>query len=161
MANQIGNGTDGKQSLIVDGGEAILRFDSSTVRRLVDHARSASAHMAGHDGPAAEPALLLVGDKGIYLMSNGLPRLLDDAPGSSESVNAGAAGCDPARDDGDGWRSVHRMIGEGDDFAIPIAIDQFVGPLLSCKSQIIILIDAETFLIVSDTEFDSSAIPDA
>ncbi len=53
------------------------------------------------------------------------------------------------------------MIGEGDDFAIPIAIDQFVGPLLSCKSQIIILIDAETFLIVSDTEFDSSAIPDA
>ena len=57
-------------------------------------------------------SLLLVGDDGIYFMSNGLPPL--PAPDGSPNLVVYAKECDPRRDP-DGWYDVKRRIRGGDD----------------------------------------------
>ena len=59
------------------------------------------------------PGLWLVGDQGIYLMSNGRPSLLVD-PADTRHVTAQAAETSPAADP-DGWWEVKRAAFGGDD----------------------------------------------
>ena len=119
-----------------------LHFDLASVQRLLTHAKDAPKHRPTFDqmcdgqfrrdgkdfdfdrsnadfptsedvDPAKIPAgLWLVGDRGIYLMSNGAPPLLlGDSP--SSHVVAYAAECDP-RNPGDWW-DVKRTAFGGDD----------------------------------------------
>jgi hypothetical protein len=101
-----------------------LIFDAADVRRVVEHSLSAKAQggkTTGYDRlsgkaltePVGAPAVLLVRDKGIYLMSNGEPRdLLDEV----QLFVSYAHGCHPLRDKN--WQAAaHELVG-GDDFAL-------------------------------------------
>jgi hypothetical protein len=53
-----------------------LHFDRAAVNKLLEHTRAAKTHSALYEDPkTAKPGLWLVGDDGVYLMSNGEPRL--------------------------------------------------------------------------------------
>ena len=52
-----------------------IRFSLEEMKPLMDHARSCKEWRASYAGPATGPGLVLVGDHGIYLMSNGTPNL--------------------------------------------------------------------------------------
>ncbi len=51
----------------------LLRFKVSDLMPLVRHAESATEWRKDYDGKSVGPALLLVHDDGIYMMSSGLP----------------------------------------------------------------------------------------
>jgi len=119
-----------------------LHFELALVQRLLAHAKNAPEHRPTFDqmcdgqfrrdgttfdfdgssaefptsedvDPAKIPAgLWLVGDRGVYLMSNGAPPLLLSGSSSSHVV-AYAAECDP-RSPG-GWWDVKRAAFGGDD----------------------------------------------
>lgn len=116
-----------------------LHFEAETVRQLLAHTQSALTHNATFeqmydaacrkDGRAVDPdgdtlpiaadvdvskvpaGLWLVGDQGVYLMTNGPPPLLVD-PAGSRHVVAYAHEANPERD---GWWSAKRAAFGGDD----------------------------------------------
>lgn len=90
-----------------------LRFRTADLTPLVEHALAAKEHDAAFKEPApAGPALWLVHDHGVYLMSNGLPRLEGD---NGRSRVVFAEGCDPGKDSA-WWETSDALVG-GDDFA--------------------------------------------
>jgi hypothetical protein len=106
------------------------RFKAADLKRLIAHALSSSDFDMGHENmtddefaslgltPPAErtpvgPGLLFVHDRGVYLMSNGIPRDIDAAQSGSHVVYA--QHCNP-HDDED-WYDNSREIVGGDDFA--------------------------------------------
>lgn len=102
---------------------ARLTFDAADVRRVVEHSLAApeqSPQITGYDRktgraittPVESPAVILVHDQGVYLMSNGRPR---DIVEGETSFAAYARSCDP-RKDGEWWDAARNLVG-GDDFA--------------------------------------------
>jgi hypothetical protein len=65
---------------------------------------------------------LLVGDEGVYFMSNGLPSL--PAPGGGPNLVVYAQECDP-RLDPDGWYDAKRRIWGGDDSGERLELSMF------------------------------------
>ncbi|MFI6163052.1 hypothetical protein ACIA59_24260 [Micromonospora haikouensis] len=53
---------------------SVFRFNLVTAMELAEHAVAAAEHGDPIDDEPAGPALLLVADDGVYLMSNGLPQ---------------------------------------------------------------------------------------
>ena len=125
---------------------ARFRFKAADVEKLVEHVRQCEAHLptfgqmlepqyhkpgnevAEGDFPRAEdidltkvPAgLHLVKDRGVYLMSNGSPRL----PGDAEyNFVAYAEGYNPSVDAFDEWYDNARVYLGGDDFVEHIDVD--------------------------------------
>lgn len=119
-----------------------LVFDIEQVAGLADHARNAPrnrmdfaqrAEIYGEDDSwtpqpgeedVARPAIWLVKDEGIYLMSTGIyPEGHERAlPGGRMAV-AYAVGFDPRRDDRlDVWDRARDAVG-GDDFADPLPLE--------------------------------------
>lgn len=95
---------------------AILEFHSPDVRRVVDHALAAPKHectLYGQKSLSEGPAVFLVGDSGVYLMSNGLPIDLIETP--CRRFVAYAKGMHPDVDDG--WYDLKREVFGGDDGA--------------------------------------------
>ena len=71
------------------------------------------------------PACLdLVGDHGIYLMSNGIPAQLVDA-GKSSRVVVYAKECDPTTGDSDDWYDAKERIFGGDDGSVSLPLSMF------------------------------------
>ncbi|AXY24047.1 hypothetical protein CD178_03303 (plasmid) [Komagataeibacter saccharivorans] len=120
-----------------------LHFDHALVARLLAHAQAASEHSPTYDqldDPAFFKAgvssrhptgadvdrtkipagLMLVGDNGIYLMSNGYPILGD--PDGHGSLVAYASEADP-RTRPDDWYDVKRASFGGDDGAEFLSAD--------------------------------------
>jgi hypothetical protein len=98
---------------------AKVHFDKSMVIRLIEHAKLAPKHQApfGSKDPAV-PALILVGDDGIYLLSNG------QYPGEKPPYLAAyARECNPKTMDFDTWWAAKQEIFGGDDGAehVPLA----------------------------------------
>lgn len=56
----------------------LLKFKQEQVRTLLEHARGSTEFFSVY-GKAPHPSLVLVGDRGVYLMSAGLPPLMADA----------------------------------------------------------------------------------
>ena len=153
---------------IASDGTVILKFDIATVWRLVDHARTAKRQMTYYGKRLRKRTLCLVGDSGIYLVSNGLPAM--DANGMLVSraeakkrtkrgepfrlLVAMAEGCDPAYNAHEDWWAVHNAIDDGNDFSHPIPIEQFEGVLPHCKNQIVIRIRPDEYRLTSDTDFE-------
>lgn len=79
--------------------------------------------------------LILVGDQGVYLMSNGTPPQLIKE-GENARVVAYARECDPTRNDH--WHDAKVSIFGGDDGSDPLPIDMFAN-ILSTKK------DSDTF----------------
>jgi len=145
------------QRLTTDG-QAILKFDKSMVWRLVDHSNKSPESMRWY-GEAIGRNLILVGDSGIYLMSNGLPPLMADGKllGTTSSevkrrLTAEAEGCGPSAEF-EAWWPVHNAIDGGNDFSLPIAVDEFRDPLEASDKSIVMIVTAENYTILSDVEF--------
>lgn len=96
----------------------ILKFKKDDVRRVVEHAANAPSHNMGWESDTPEgPAVVLVKDDGIYLMSNGKPADIVEDP---TRFVAYARGYDPR--DGDVWDKCRAAVG-GDDFGETIPLD--------------------------------------
>ncbi len=98
---------------------AILSFPAAPLRRLIDHARAAPEHSMGWSDATPQPALFLVGDDGVYLMSNGTPRDLRE-DGRSGAYVVHALGLNPKTDPG--WWEAKRASFGGDDGAETLLI---------------------------------------
>jgi hypothetical protein len=122
-----------------------LKFDAPDVRRVVEHSIVAKTQgkSARASAPPAVPAVLLVRDRGIYLMSNGEPR---DLVEGQRSFVAYATGCDPFRDPD--WRDRCRDLAGDDDFSLT----------LPWAENLKVLIDAGAQTIAIDIDRDGDGI---
>jgi len=105
---------------------ATLIFNAAEVRELVEHCKAAPQHDTYY-GEKVGPSLLLVGDRGVYLMSNGKPKL-PNKPDNNGKIEEGhrvsyAKGTDP-RTDEDWWDAKRDLFG-GDDGAVALPIAWF------------------------------------
>jgi hypothetical protein len=140
-------------------GRIILKFDKTIVWRLVDHARNSPINLKYY-GEETGPAIWLVGDTGIYLMTNGHPRIAIDGlliePGKEiekESLRAHADGCDPAIDELERWWDMHGVVDEGSDFCIPIPVQDFLSILPDAEHGVVIIVGSEDYVVYPDSEF--------
>ena len=109
---------------------AILSFHAEAVRRIVTHAKGAPAHDMGWLADTApQPAVMLVGDHGVYLMSNGLPRDRLDADNDVRNFVTHALGINPYTDR-DWWEEKRKAYG-GDDGADTLLIIETLELLLA------------------------------
>jgi len=105
---------------------AVLNFNALALRRLVDHAKAAPEHDMGWSEDPAKPALVLVGDQGVYLMSNGKPA--DQREAQKGNYVAYATDHNPNRDTG--WWDAKRASFGADDGAETLDIIDSVDLLL-------------------------------
>lgn len=113
----------------------ICRFKAADLKRLILHANASTEFDMGHenmtdaefeslglsppvDRTPVGPGLLFVHDRGVYLMSNGIPRDMDATQTGSHVVYA--EHCDPNTDSE--WYDNSRELVGGDDFAEVIRI---------------------------------------
>lgn len=101
-----------------------LTFSTKGLRELLDHAQAAPEHSRGYaflndriGRPG--PGLIVVGDHGIYFMSNGEPGLLvpHQRPGGTRNVCVYANECNPNTMEVDAWWDVKQVAFGGDDGA--------------------------------------------
>lgn len=98
-----------------------LHFNRERVQQLLSHTNQTTAHEAVYGRKETEsPGLLLVGDNGVYLCSNGLPSLRAD--GSEGTVSPKnplmvvyARECDPEFVEFEQWWENKRLSFGGDD----------------------------------------------
>jgi hypothetical protein len=99
-----------------------LTFNREGVERLLSHAKAAPEHSPTYgQEPPIKPGLILVGDQGVYLMSNGLPMLKVDNSESNFVVYADQI--NPDTMPFDVWWAVKESAFGGDDGADPIDAD--------------------------------------
>ena len=102
----------------------LLKFDIKEVEKLIRHSLAAPKHaqiwFEREEGLDPYPALWFVKDDGIYLMSNGDPKL--DADDGDGHYVVYAKGFDPRKDE-DVWDAARDAVG-GDDFGESLAIDK-------------------------------------
>jgi len=146
--------------LTVDG-EAVLKFDKATVWRLVDHAENSPTHIKAWGEKKTKPALWLVGDSGVYLMSNGNPPLLSNGKISKigntvgqPRLTAHAEGCD-VTDLVDDWWPIHNAVAGGDDFSQTIPLKLIRRALGISQSHIVIVSSQEEYVVYGDVEFSA------
>lgn len=146
---------------LTSSGAAVLRFDKSIVWRLIDHAQNSPSHEKSFGERRAKPSVWLVGDAGVYLMSNGRPALLHNgrlgkpsASPRSPALTAHAEGCD-VTDRVEDWWPIHNAIAGGDDFCQPLPIQDMRRAAEAAKTHVVIVANQEFFQIYSDLEFES------
>jgi hypothetical protein len=83
-----------------------LTFDKKIVKQLREHAAAAKTHRATYGQEKPGPGLWLVGDDGVYLMSNGNPH---------QKLVAYAKQCDPTKMEFDQWWAAKQATFGGDD----------------------------------------------
>lgn len=107
-------------------------FRTEQVLPLAQHALNSPEHSGAYGAAATGPALFLVHDHGVYLMSNGLPRDLVAGSGSERSRVAYAEGCDPTVGEFDDWYSTSRDLVGGDDFVETLPLGDAEAFLRNC-----------------------------
>jgi len=118
-----------------------LRFDARKVLPVAEHALAAPAHKQSFGQDQGGPALWLVKDAGVYLMSNGAPGQL--LPGGGESVVVVYA---RGLSDAANYDDISDAVG-GDDFCEPIPIDAaFVAELRATPAghALVVSLSADT-----------------
>ena len=118
----------------------ICRFKTSELKPLIEHAKAATEFDMGYENMTDEecatvgfppitsrtpkgPALLFVHDQGVYLMSNGEPRLLTEDGKSNHVVYA--EGCNPSIGEFDDWYLTSKELVGGDDFVEILPIPDY------------------------------------
>lgn len=141
-------------------GRAILKFEKTTVWRLADHARNAPKSQKTYGQRRPKPALWLVGDAGVYLMSNGSPQISSEGrvprDGKATEIpylTAPAEGCNPERDELDDWWPIHNALAEGSDFVHDIPLAVIETALDGCTNQIVLIGNEDGYDVLSDIEF--------
>lgn len=140
-----------------------LPFDKSAVLRLIAHAEASPGHLPSFDRPVPEPALWLVGDKGIYLMSNGLPALLADGEldtsggeTSRRRLVCYAGGCS-VEDHVDDWWPIHEAICGGDDFCITVdRLADLRDAVEQSDGHVLVVTDGEVWEAYTESEFTAA-----
>ncbi len=103
-----------------------LRFRLDEVRPLARHALGSSrfrkTFVEEEEKREPGPALHLVHDHGVYIMSNGLPMDMVGSGKCRQARVAYAAGCDP-RNDANWWEESRAQVG-GDDFVESLPLDE-------------------------------------
>lgn len=121
-----------------------LHFDRERVRQLLDHAKAAPEHDQTFGATEKQgPGLLFVADQGIYLMSNGIPRL--DAT-EHENV-AYAKECDPVAMPFDEWWANKHAAAGGDDSVEYVPADLVEGAL-RLSGPVVIDSTPKTFAVI-------------
>ena len=96
-----------------------LHFDRTLVERLLKHTLEAPNHLPSYgERKPIKAALWLVGDDGIYLMSNGGPGCFVE--GTTKNVICYARECNPTQMDFDDWWSAKQASFGGDDGVEPL-----------------------------------------
>jgi hypothetical protein len=83
-----------------------LTFNKNIVKQLREHAASATTHRSTYGQDKPGPGLWLVGDEGVYLMSNGHPH---------QDLVAYAKQCNPKTMPFDQWWAAKQATFGGDD----------------------------------------------
>lgn len=94
-----------------------LTFDEQLVRQLLDDSKNTNEWSPLYgDSKTAKPGLWIVGDQGVYLMSNSKTGVKhpDSKPGETRSLVAYADQCNP-EGDFNTWRENKRASFGGDD----------------------------------------------
>lgn len=89
-----------------------LTFPIAAIVALAEHAKAATNHSAGYGEEPSGPAIIIVGDRGIYMMSNGMPGI-PRTDGKEGQHVVYADQCDP--DKNPGWYDLKRATFGGDD----------------------------------------------
>jgi hypothetical protein len=135
---------------------AKLIFDANDVKRVVEHSLIApqqGEQLVDHDAgglpitePVAEPAVLLVHDHGVYLMSNGKPRdivgpdgegCLDESRDEGRSFLAYAKGCDPNKDP-EWFDTACALVGD-DDFGVTLSWARELKAIVDGGAKIVVI----------------------
>jgi hypothetical protein len=121
-----------------------LIFKSADLLRVVEHSLAAPEQRPqvvdyNDDGPvysaADAPAVLLVHDEGVYLMSNGKP---SDPLGDGKGCYvAYAAGCNP-KSDSDWYDTARDLVG-GDDFSEQLPWAELIKAFIDAGEKEIII----------------------
>jgi hypothetical protein len=112
---------------------ATIHFSLEEMKPLMDHARSCTEWGATYAGPATGPGLWLVGDHGIYLMSNGKPHQHQPGAASPDSsLVVYAEECNPDTDP-DGWWDAKVSYYGGDDGSDTIDLKDIDSLLQTAK----------------------------
>jgi hypothetical protein len=109
----------------------LTRFQASKVQELLDHARGCKVLRRAYtqeDDEALEPGLWLVGDQGVYLMSNGVRD--EDRPSSAVYAEE----CNPDTVEFEDWWAFKRASFGGDD-GVEYLDPSFVQPGLDLKAE--------------------------
>jgi hypothetical protein len=144
---------------ITSDGRVILKFPFAAVWRMVDHARNSPKSLPNYAEKRPRPALWLVGDGGIYLMSNGSPamgtdgKILRDTKRAQRRFVVHAEGCNPDVNEFDNWWPVHNKIADGDDFSFTIALKALDETLPLCREHLVIVIGRNQYSIMPDTTY--------
>ena len=117
----------------------VLRFKAEDVRRVVEHSIAAprQSDVAYTTKPVEAPAVLLVHEQGVYLMSNGQPRDILGADAADRSFCAYAIGCHPEKD-ADWYETARGLVG-GDDFVETLPWARKLKALIDGGARIITL----------------------
>jgi hypothetical protein len=92
-----------------------LTFKTSDVLPLLIHSKNSKTWNKGYGENKQEPGLFLVGDQGIYLMSNGIPNLIDpNGTTKDTSVVSYPKECNPIKDH-EGYYQFKDEVYGGDD----------------------------------------------
>ena len=132
---------------------ALLKFNVSDIRILMEHTKNAPEHVPLYNQGEKPPAgLWLVGDQGVYLMSNGQPNLLHDGTLRNENTKeftsgfvVYAKGINPDIDEE--WFDTKRATFGGDDGSDFIALDSLENIITPKKRVLTIDITPTTFRI--------------
>lgn len=119
-------------------GIITLTFDLEAVRRIIDQTRDATRFKRAHSDPSTEvPALWLVADLGVYLMSN---RVTD--PGEDITV-VYAQEANPKTVPVKDWAPYHDALHDGDDGLdlIPLEHIDMLAKRLTAKGKTVLEID--------------------
>lgn len=118
---------------------AVLEFDAAEVKRIVAHALTAKEHRSSYgekDNPG--PRLWLVGDHGVYLMSNGKGG--DKVSAEDEPTKlfvSYAKGINPDKDDFDDWWYKKGATFGADDGVESLPIAEAVGQQILAGAKVI------------------------
>jgi hypothetical protein len=145
------------KSYVAENGEVVLRFNIADLEPLMRHAREAPG-VRIFDTPGV-PGLVIVADRGVYLVSNGDPpqELRPGAKPMRLQVSY-ALGCNPSQDPFDSWWPVHNAIDEGNDFASLIALSSFEESLSKCTRQLVVVTGPDHFTLYADVEWDARVL---
>lgn len=119
----------------------ILTFDRKTVEELLQHSANSAAWRPTFEGAKSQkPGLWLVGDRGVYLMSNGDPgKLLEKTgnggPGKETHHVCYADQVDPGKLPADEWLANKRASFGGDDGCDFLAADKIKTALKNAGSS--------------------------
>lgn len=114
----------------------IIKFNTKDVQRLLDDSKNAKERRTSFDDPQASPGLWLVGDQGVYLMSNSKQGVLapDHSPEHPHYFVAYAHGCNPSEDED--WYEIKRHSFGGDDGIVFVSAAQ-IEPSLVGNSALV------------------------